>query len=383
MARRSRKNEDHNIPPGITLRHALRGHKDTITQMAWSPDGRILASGSNEKDKTIRLWDGQTGQALRTLTGHSDMVQGVAWSPNGDILASGGVREDRSIRLWNTQTGQVLRTLTGHSGSVFSMTWSLDGSTLASGSQDKTIQFWNTQTGQPLRTLTGHSKSVNSVAWSPDGRMLTSASGDQTIRLWDTQTGQQISILEGHTNQITSVSFSYDGRLLASKSFDNTVRIWRTDILEEVVNFGESSSRYGLVRLAFHPTAPILATPEDKTIRIWELDFDALLKVAPSAPYVHYTTAKIALVGDSSVGKTGLGYRLAEDRFQLTESTHGQQFWVVDKLGKILTDGTQCEAVLWDFAGQPNFRPIHSLFLDDIDLALVLFDPARPDTLSS
>src|SRR6266702_1204249 len=341
MARRSRKNEDHNIPPGITLRHALRGHKDTITQMAWSPDGRILASGSNEKDKTIRLWDGQTGQALRTLTGHSDMVQGVAWSPNGDILASGGVREDRSI------------------------------------------QFWNTQTGQVLRTLTGHSKSVNSVAWSPDGRMLTSASGDQTIRLWDTQTGQQISILEGHTNQITSVSFSYDGRLLASKSFDNTVRIWRTDMLEEVVNFGESSSRYGLVRLAFHPTAPILATPEDKTIRIWELDFDALLKVAPSAPYVHYTTAKIALVGDSSVGKTGLGYRLAEDRFQLTESTHGQQFWVVDKLGKILTDGTQCEAVLWDFAGQPNFRPIHSLFLDDIDLALVLFDPARPDTLSS
>jgi small GTP-binding protein len=137
-----------------------------------------------------------------------------------------------------------------------------------------------------------------------------------------------------------------------------------------------------MLRLAFHPTAPILATPEKKTIRIWELDFDTLLKADPSTSAVHYTTAKIALVGDSSVGKTGLGYRLAEDRFQVTESTHGQQFWVVDKLGKTRGDGTQCEAVLWDFAGQPNFRPIHSLFLDDVDLALVLFDPARPDTLA-
>src|SRR5437870_6065327 len=97
---------------------------------------------------------------------------------------------------------------------------------------------------------------------------------------------------------------------------------------------------------------------------------------------VHYTTAKIALVGDSAVGKSGLGYRIAEDRFQITESTHGQQFWVVDKLGKMRHDGTQCEAVLWDFAGQPNFRPIHALFLEDVDLALVLFDPSRPDTLA-
>ncbi|GAC1354272.1 MAG: hypothetical protein NVSMB38_32280 [Ktedonobacteraceae bacterium] len=97
---------------------------------------------------------------------------------------------------------------------------------------------------------------------------------------------------------------------------------------------------------------------------------------------VHYTTAKIALVGDSGVGKSGLGYRLAESRFQVTESTHGQQFWIVDVLGTIRSDGTQCEAILWDFAGQPNFRPIHALFLEDIDIALVLFDPGRPDTLA-
>jgi len=134
----------------------------------------------------------------------------------------------------------------------------------------------------------------------------------------------------------------------------------------------------------FHPNAPILATlgERDKVIRIWDLDIDILLKPAPVTSSVHYTTAKIALVGDSGVGKSGLGYRIAEDRFQVTESTHGQQFWVVDKLGMTRKDGTQCEAVLWDFAGQPNFRPIHALFLDDVDIALVLFDPSRPDTFT-
>ncbi len=197
------------------------------------------------------------------------------------------------------------------------------------------------------------------------------------------QPGEALQTFEGHTGETTSVCFSCDGRLLASKSWDNTVRIWRVDTLVEVASFGEASTGfYHMLRLAFHPTAPILATPEGNIIHIWELDFDTLLKAASSAPSVHYTTAKIALVGDSSVGKTGLGYQLAEDRFQVTESTHGQQFWVVDKLGKTRGDGTQCEAVLWDFAGQPNFRPIHSLFLDDVDLALVLFDPARPDTLA-
>src|SRR6266702_411797 len=107
-----------------------------------------------------------------------------------------------------------------------------------------------------------------------------------------------------------------------------------------------------------------------------------IVSTAPTSPSVHYTTAKVALVGDSGVGKTGLGYRIAEERFQVTESTHGQQFWVVDKLSTTRNDGAQCEAVLWDFAGQPKFRAIHALFLDDVDLALVLFDPARPDTFT-
>jgi small GTP-binding protein len=119
---------------------------------------------------------------------------------------------------------------------------------------------------------------------------------------------------------------------------------------------------------------------KDSTIRVWELDESLLLGQAQKS--VHYTTAKLVLVGDSGVGKTGLGYRLAHNEFKEHASTHGQQFWVIDELGKTREDGTQCEAVLWDLAGQHVYRSIHSIFLDHVNASLVLFDPSnRQDPL--
>ncbi len=98
---------------------------------------------------------------------------------------------------------------------------------------------------------------------------------------------------------------------------------------------------------------------------------------APASRSVHYTTAKLVLLGDLGVGKTGLGWRLAHNEFKEHSSTHGQQFWVVPELKKTREDGTECEAVLWDLAGQHIYRSIHSIFLDDVDASLVLFDPTN------
>ncbi|HEY6188106.1 MAG TPA: TIR domain-containing protein [Pyrinomonadaceae bacterium] len=129
--------------------------------------------------------------------------------------------------------------------------------------------------------------------------------------------------------------------------------------------------------LAFHPRLSVLATlgEKDTIIRIWELDEALLLGQAQES--VNYTTAKLVLVGDSGVGKTGLGWRLAHGEFKEHASTHGQQFWPIKQLGLKRKDGTECEAVLWDLAGQHVYRQIHSIFLENVAAALVLFDPSN------
>src|SRR6266496_1264959 len=286
MTRRDEQAEWEKRPPpaGFKLRQTLIGHTGYVFSVAWSPDGHTFASGSH--DQTIRLWDAQTAHALHILTGHSDGVISVAWSP--------------------------------------------DGHTFASGSHDQTIRLWDAQTARALHILTGHSMSVSSVAWSPDGHTLASGSGDQTIRLWDSQTGQYIRSLEGHTDVIIWVSFSPDGRLLGSKSWDGTVRLWRTDTWESVSTLYEYCQR--LADLSFHPTLPVLATLGEKetVIRIWDLDVDTILW-AHSSTSTSYANAKAVLLGDTGVGKSGLGLVLSGAPFTLTESTHARRIWNFDK----------------------------------------------------
>jgi GTPase SAR1 family protein len=212
---------------------------------------------------------------------------------------------------------------------------------------------------------------------------------DKTIRLWEIATGTSTRILEGHTASVRCVAMASDQQLMASKGMDNTIRLWRSDTWDQVAMISEPSSQYWPPGVAFHPSLPLLASvgsdpdaPEeerDTLIHIWELDLAVLLGTTPQArstpDAVYHTTAKIVLVGDSGVGKTGLGWRLAHGEFKEHASTHGQQFWVLNELGTRRADGTECEAILWDLAGQPDYRLTHALFLDDADLALVLFDP--------
>jgi small GTP-binding protein len=267
-----------------------------------------------------------------------------------------------------------------------------DGRTLATGLfglvPDVTVNLWDASSGKLLRKLEGHSNVVLAAAFDTHGLVVASGSADTTVKLWDVRSGKLLRTLEGHTGFVHSVVFSPDGQLLVSKSGDDTIRLWSCKTWETVAVVSERSSASWISALAFHPMLPLLATEgsvsgksegEDcRLIHLWELDYDVLLRKrtgeAPLARAVHHTTGKIVLVGDHSVGKSALGYRLIHDRFEKQESTHGQQFWVFPALGKQRADGTDCEAILWDFAGQPDYRLVHALFVDNADLALVLFD---------
>ena len=239
------------------------GHASSVSSVVFSPDGRTLASGSY--DKTIRLWNVQTGTHLRTLIGHTDRIYSVVFSPDGRTLASGSY--DKTIRLWNVQTGTHLRALTGHRGSVYSVVFSPDGAMMASGSGDGTIRLWSAQTGIYLRTLTGHTAAVNSISFRSDGQMLASGSYDGVLRLWEIHTGRHIHKLSGH---ISSVVFSPDGQTLASGSLDKTIRLWDVDVGRHIrILIGHTRS---VNSISFSSDGQTLASGSaDHTIRLWDV----------------------------------------------------------------------------------------------------------------
>jgi WD40 repeat protein len=244
----------------------LKGHTYFVLSVAFSPDGRLLASGSG--DRTIKLWDVASGSLVRTLTGHTNWVRSVAFSPDGKLLASGS--DDNTIKLWEVATGRELRTLKGHSWGVKSVAFSPDGKLLASGSGDGTIKLWDVATGQEVRTLKGHTGWVTSVAFSPDGKLLASGSGDHTIKLWEVATGREVRTLTGHTGDVTSVAFSPDGRLLASGSADETIKLWEVASGREVRTL--TGHTHGVYSVAFSPDGRLLASgSRDATIKLWDI----------------------------------------------------------------------------------------------------------------
>jgi WD40 repeat protein len=247
------------------MMRTLPGHTSTVGTVAYSPDGRWLASGS--LDTTVKVWDATTGQLLRTLLpGQSKFVQSVTFSRDGRWLASGS--QDGSLKVWDAATGQVKWTLPGPGHPELSnVAFSPDGRWLASG-LDKTVSVWDAATGQLVRTLPGHTGVISNVAFSPDGRRLASGSSDETVKVWEAETGWEIRTLQGHTSGILRMAYSSDGDRLASGSFDGTVKVWDAITGQELLTF---PGHVGWVRsLAYSPDGRRLAScGNDGTIKIW------------------------------------------------------------------------------------------------------------------
>jgi WD40 repeat protein/transcriptional regulator with XRE-family HTH domain len=260
---------------GQILHRVWQAHTDFVTTLAFSPDGRALASGSF--DSSVKLWDVES-RALLWSGWHTKVPNCLAFSPDGSLLANGA--HDATVQLWDAKLGTPLQDVP-HPDPVISLAWSPDGSLLASGDSEGTIRLWELQQSGPPRCvqmLCGHSNWVRELAFAPDGSSLASASWDGTVKLWELASGRCVQTLKGHTERVHCVAWSADGGTLASGSFDHTIRLW--DVQEgrsRVVLQGHSAVVHGL---AFTPDSrSLLSGSDDGTLRLWDVESSQCVRV--------------------------------------------------------------------------------------------------------
>jgi WD40 repeat protein len=312
-------------PPAVQgpkERASLRGHTNDVFALAFTADGKKLASGS--RDKTIRLWDPATGKERPPLKGHTGPVTSVAITPDDKTLVSGA--NDRTVKLWDLTTGKERATLRGYAGRVF-LAITEDGRTLASGSEyggkamfwdlqagavratldvgtiwalaltgdgrtlawasrrDRlaAVTLWDPTTGRERAIMTGHRNPILCLAFTPDSKTLASGSIDRTVKLWEVATGKERATLSGHAGPLRCLAFAADGKTLASGGCEHEelgeLKLWDMARGEERATLKRDADMVWAV--AFTPDGKTLAAAEgpDTTIRLW--DVSALTRAAP------------------------------------------------------------------------------------------------------
>ena len=243
------------------------GHQGAIGCIL-SLDNGYFASGAG--DKTIKIWDPNTGECIKTLKGNSDSVNCLAVLPDGKLV---GGSADKTIKIWDTNSGKCIKTIKGHSDSVNCLAVLSDGK-LVSCSFDDTIKIWDPDTGECIKTLKGNSDSVNCLAVLPDGK-LVGGSYDKTIKIWDLKKRKCIKILKGHSGLVHCLAVFSDGHIIGGS--DKTIKIWDTKE-GKCIKTLEGHSDW-VNSLAVLPDGKLVSGSYDKTIKIWDLKKRKCIKI--------------------------------------------------------------------------------------------------------
>ena len=316
--------------------HDQFGNQRDFRRLAYSPDGKWLAAGS---DESIRLWDVATAKEAPPIDAKLNPTSALAFSPDGHTLVWGGIN-DGAVVMWDVATRKEVRRLGGHKSMVRQLAFSPDGKLLAAGYDDKTIGLWDPATGQEVRRLKGHEADMVSIAFSPDGKTLaSSARSAEPIRLWDPATGEVRFQLRGPNvyNYVARVVFSPDGKTLAVAHRDGTVFLWNPANGERLPAADEHNFVVGGIDLS--PDGRTLSTigSEDGTVRLWDLATGRRV----SAP----TAAGGAVIPAFSVAEDAQTFRLngtitavasSDETLRLLETATGKELHTFKDVGKRL-----------------------------------------------